>query len=141
MSDQWKLKDEAAMMAFGSEIASGLQAGDTIGLVGQLGAGKTHFAKGIVGGLDGDPNAVTSPTFTLVQEYVSGCRIPVFHFDFYRMESAGEVLAIGWEEYIEESEGVILVEWADKFPELLPTETCWYRFEIAPDGERIVKCG
>ena len=126
------------MLAFGAEIASDLQPGSAIALVGQLGAGKTHFAKGVVDGLGGDPVTVTSPTFTLVQEYLSGCRVPVFHFDFYRMESADEVLAIGWEEYLEEAEGVLLVEWADKFPELLPEETRWFRFTIGPDGERVV---
>ena len=138
MSKTREVIDEAAMIAFGEEVAGDLAAGDCLALVGQLGAGKTHFTKGIVSGLGGDPSGVTSPTFALVQEYANGCRVPVFHFDFYRMESASEVLGIGWEDYVEEAEGVILVEWADKFPELLPPDTRWFRFEIAESGVRQV---
>ena len=138
MSDTRETTDEAAMIALGEEVAGDLTTGDCVALVGQLGAGKTHFTKGIVAGLGGDPFAVTSPTFALVQEYGTGCRVPVAHFDFYRMESAGEVLGIGWEDYVEEAEGVILVEWADKFPELLPPETRWFRFEVAESGARRV---
>ncbi|MCB1231366.1 MAG: tRNA (adenosine(37)-N6)-threonylcarbamoyltransferase complex ATPase subunit type 1 TsaE [Verrucomicrobiae bacterium] len=130
------IDSESAMIAFGAEIAESLKAGDVVALVGQLGAGKTHFTKGIVSGLGGDPEAVTSPTFTLVHEYASGCRVPVFHFDFYRMDSAAEVLGIGWEDYLDEAEGILLVEWADKFPELLPAGTKWFRFEILNDGSR-----
>ena len=135
-SDPRPIASEAAMIGFGEEVASSLETGDVIALVGQLGAGKTHFTKGVVTGLGGDPETVTSPTFTLVNEYFEGCRIPVFHFDFYRMEGAGEVLGIGWEDYLDESEGILLVEWADKFPELLPPGTKWYRFSIRDDGSR-----
>ena len=127
---------EEEMIALGAEVAAGLQAGDVLALCGQLGAGKTHFSKGVVSGLDGDPDKVTSPTFTLVHEYSDG-GVPVFHFDFYRMDSMDEVLRIGWDDYVEEGEGIVLVEWADKFPELLPEETQWWQFEIAGDGRRV----
>ena len=68
-------------------------------LVGDLGAGKTHFVQGIASGL-GLPGNAASPTFTLVHEYTGG-RLPVFHFDFYRLRTAEEALDLGWEEYVE----------------------------------------
>ena len=130
---------EAEMIGLGVEVAAGLELGDILALAGQLGAGKTHFSKGIVEGLGGDAAGVTSPTFTLVHEY-PGTRLPVFHFDFYRMEALEEALAIGWDEYLD-SDGVVLVEWADKFPELIPEEAQWWRFEILEDGGREVIAG
>lgn len=139
--EQHVIESEAAMIAFGESVASKLEAGDVVALVGQLGAGKTHFSKGIVNGLGGDPESVTSPTFTLVNEYFEGCRVPVFHFDFYRMEEVGEVLSIGWEDYLDEAEGILLVEWADKFPELLPLGTKWFRFSIREDASRVLVVG
>ena len=78
---------------WGRELAPTLAAGDVIALCGQLGTGKTQITWGIVEGM-GSKAAVTSPTFTLVHEYLDG-RLPVFHFDFYRMESAAEVIGIG----------------------------------------------
>lgn len=139
MSQPTRIIDsETAMLAHGAEIAAGLAAGDVLALIGQLGAGKTHFSKGVVAGLGGDPDTVTSPTFTLVHEYARGCRVPVYHFDFYRLDSPAEALGIGWEDYLDEAEGVLLVEWADKFPELLPAGTRWFQFEIAENNARRV---
>ena len=120
---------------YGVEVAAQLSAGDTLALVGDLGAGKTHFSKGIVAGL-GCQADVTSPTFTLVHEYTGG-RVPVFHFDFYRLESAEELLNIGWDDYLDAG-GVAIVEWADKFPELLPAGTQWWRFAIGAEGARTI---
>lgn len=113
--------------AFGREIANALAAGDVIALVGDLGAGKTHLTKGIVAGL-GSSAEVTSPTFTLVHEYSDG-RLPAYHFDFYRLDHPDELLAIGWDEYCE-GDGVVIVEWADKFPELIPYEATWWTLRI-----------
>ena len=127
---------EAQTVAYGGEIAAGLVAGDTLALVGELGAGKTHFTKGIVAGLGCD-QPVTSPTFTLVHEYTGG-RLSVFHFDFYRLESADELLNVGWDDYLDAS-GVAIVEWADKFPELLPANTQWWRFGIGDGGARTIQ--
>ena len=123
------------MIEAGCRLASSLQAGDVIALTGGLGAGKTHFSKGIVMGLGADEE-VTSPTFPLVQEYHSG-RLPVFHFDFYRLESAKELLALGWDDYLDE-QGVVIVEWADKFPELLPLPAIRIEFTIEQDGRHTV---
>lgn len=114
------------MIASGEAWADKLSAGQVIGLVGDLGAGKTHFTKGVVSGLGSEAD-VTSPTFSLVNEYRDG-RIPVFHFDFYRMESVDELMTIGWDEYLYEENGLMIIEWADKFAETLPEETIWCRF-------------
>lgn len=121
-------------LALGRRLGSGAEAGTVIAVCGGLGAGKTHLTKGIVAGLGGDPEAVSSPTFSLVHEYRDG-RLPVFHFDFYRMESAEEVLGIGWDEFLEAG-GVCVVEWADLFPQLMPEGTPWWRLELSDNGER-----
>lgn len=124
--------------AWGMELAPTLVAGDVIALCGNLGAGKTQITRGIVAGMNSQAD-VTSPTFTLVHEYLDG-RLPVFHFDFYRMESAAEVIGIGWDEILIEP-GVIIVEWADMFPDLLPPNTRWFHIETLPDGSRRVTEG
>ena len=110
-----------------------LQAG-VVSLEGPLGAGKTHFVKAVATAL-GIPEDVTSPTFTLLQSYGSGEQ-RLHHSDWYRLESAVEVLALGLEEY--EGDGLILIEWGDKFPEILPPGTL--RISIAPqsDGSRLI---
>lgn len=120
-------------IAFGKQLAAEARPGDVLALVGGLGAGKTHLTKGIVAGL-GASESVTSPTFTLVHEYVGG-RLPAYHFDFYRIDDPDELIEIGWDEYLD-GEGVAIVEWADKFPELLPTGSCWLTIEIEPGGAR-----
>ncbi|MDP1591454.1 MAG: tRNA (adenosine(37)-N6)-threonylcarbamoyltransferase complex ATPase subunit type 1 TsaE [Prosthecobacter sp.] len=120
---------------WGMQLAPTLAAGDVVALCGNLGAGKTQITRGIVAGMESKA-AVTSPTFTLVHEYLDG-RLPVFHFDFYRMESAAEVIGIGWDEFLTEP-GVIIVEWADMFPDLMPPNTRWFHIEALPDGSRSV---
>ncbi len=132
-----------AMIALGREVAAGLHAGSVLALQGGLGAGKTHFTKGIAEGLvEGLVEGlncsleVTSPTFTLVHEYQGG-RLPLYHFDFYRMDSEDEVLRIAWDEYLDE-DGVVVVEWPDKFPGLIPAGATWLSFDH-DDGARIVK--
>lgn len=132
---EWTIESVAAMEALGAELALNLAGGETIGLIGGLGAGKTHFTKGLAAAL-GHDGEVTSPTFALVQEYRDG-RIPVFHLDFYRLESADELIGIGWDELLEEG-GVVVAEWADRFPEMLPSGTRWLQFEVQPDGQRRV---
>jgi tRNA threonylcarbamoyladenosine biosynthesis protein TsaE len=124
-----------AMVALGAEIASDLSDGSVLALCGGLGAGKTHFTKGLASGL-GCTGEVTSPTFSLAHEYTGG-RIPLFHFDFYRMENQSEVLRIGWDEYLD-AEGVVVVEWADKFSELFPANTLWFKFALGDEGVRLV---
>ena len=124
-------------MALGYEVAQDLKDGSVIALCGELGAGKTHFTKGLAAGL-GCTGEVTSPTFNLAHEYTGG-KLPMFHFDFYRMESEDEVLRIGWDEYLD-AEGVVVVEWPDKFPSLLPPNTTWLTFKISANS-RVVMTG
>ena len=123
-------------MAFGRTQAASLRRGDVLALSGDLGAGKTHFVKGVAAAL-GAEAVVTSPTFTLIHEYLGG-RLPVYHFDFYRLEDEDEVLKIGLDEYLD-GDGICLIEWADKFPALLPPHTQWFRFTHRPDGTRAIE--
>lgn len=123
------------MIAAGARLGGQLEPGSWIALNGPLGAGKTHFVKGIAAGLD-SPDEVTSPTFGLVREYRGG-RLPLFHFDFYRIESIGELLRLGWDDYADEA-GAMVVEWADRFPELFPEETRWFDLIPQADGSRDV---
>ncbi len=116
--DTVQVESVQEMLDFGGSLAAQLVAGDVVGLCGELGAGKTHLVKGVAAGL-GCSAEVNSPTFTIIQEYPAG-RIPVYHIDCYRLESAQEARATGIEEFLPSSDGVTLVEWADKFPELLP---------------------
>ena len=122
-------------IAFAREWAGRLSPNDVVGLVGDLGAGKTHFVKGLLEGLENEEQA-TSPTFTLVHEYRSG-RLPVLHFDFYRINQATELVELGFDEYLEEG-GVAVIEWADRFADALPARTRWVRLEIGDASERII---
>ena len=120
---------------FGEALGAKLGAGDCVALIGDLGAGKTTLTKAIARGM-GIASPVTSPTYTLVQEYPG--RIPLFHADPYRLENPADVLDFGFEEYFTRS-GVVIVEWADKIAELLPEERLTLTLEIAgepdEDGE------
>lgn len=110
--------------AYGRELAGSLRSGDVIALAGDLGAGKTQLVKGIASGL-GVETEVTSPTFTLIHEYPAG-RLSLFHIDLYRLDSVEEVLKIGLDEYLD-SRGVTVIEWADKFEEVIPSGARWIR--------------
>ncbi|GEP45929.1 tRNA (adenosine(37)-N6)-threonylcarbamoyltransferase complex ATPase subunit type 1 TsaE [Brevifollis gellanilyticus] len=136
MSTSATLNTPDATLAWGRDLAASLNAGDVVALCGNLGAGKTQATKGIVEGL-GSSAAVTSPTFTLVHEYADG-RLPIFHFDFYRMERAEEVLTVGWDDILDEP-GVVIIEWADLFPDLLPLHTRWFHLTAQEDGSRAVE--
>lgn len=118
----------------GKALGIQLRGGEVIALCGDLGAGKTHFVKGVAAGLGHDPDEVTSPTFTLVHEYNLG-RLPLFHFDFYRLETEDEALQLGFDDYMD-SGGVLAIEWADKFEHLLPPGTKWFNFRVGSGDER-----
>lgn len=130
-----RVETPEAMEALGREAAGLATAGTVIALIGGLGAGKTHWTKGFVAGL-GSTAEVTSPTFGLVHEYPGG-RLPVFHLDFYRLDSPDELVAIGWDEILDQ-DAVVIAEWGDKFPEFLPADTIWLSFTVEPDGSRTV---
>lgn len=119
--------------AAGSRCASAAVAGDVFALTGDLGAGKTQFVKGFVAGL-GCPAEVTSPTFTLVHEYTGG-RLVVYHFDWYRLDSADAVLRLGLDEYLF-GDGTCIIEWADRFPQLIPEKARWISINITGKTER-----
>ncbi len=115
-------RSEEETTSAGRELAAALSAGDVVLLYGDLGAGKTAFVKGLAEGLGGPSDAVTSPTFTLVQEYRGG-RLTLFHVDLYRLDDPREVDDLGLDEIAED--GVLAVEWAEKLPARLsrPTRT------------------
>ena len=102
--------------AIGRKIAAKLLPGDIIAYYGDLGAGKTAFTRGLAAGL-GVTEQVTSPTYTIVNEYLSG-RMPLFHFDMYRLDSADDLFNIGWEDYLARG-GVCAVEWSENVEEAL----------------------
>lgn len=131
-------RSAAETAAAGRARARQLQPGDVLALVGDLGAGKTEFVKGLAAGLQSDA-AVTSPTFTLIHEYADG-RLPLYHFDFYRLEKEAEALALGLDVYFF-GEGVSVVEWADRFPRLFPENTRWIFFEMNETEERFIHEG
>ncbi len=125
----------AETIALARDWARTLRPNDIVALVGDLGAGKTHFVKGLLQGVESAEEA-TSPTFTLVHEYRRG-RLPVFHFDFYRLKERSEIDEIGFDEFLEEG-GVTVIEWADRFPQALPARTRWLRLETGGESQRII---
>ena len=125
------LQDLDATMAFGRRLGGALFPGAVVALVGPLGAGKTHLVRAVAEGLGlRDSRVVSSPTFGLIHEYAA--RLPIYHFDVYRLKSPAEFLDLGASEYFE-SGGVCLIEWADKVASCLPAEHL--RIEIEVTGE------
>ncbi len=121
--------------AIARQIAKDLAAGSILALKGELGSGKTLFTQGLVAGLESDVS-VTSPTFTIVHEYHGG-RLPIYHFDFFRLENRESAIRLGLEDYFF-SDGVSVIEWADRFPDLIPEEARWISFEIESERQRIL---
>ena len=108
-----------ATIELGREIARGLPTHALVLLIGNLGAGKTTLAKGIVSGLGlADPDEVTSPTFTLIHEYGEG---RLYHIDLYRLDTAAQVAGLGFDEILSR-DSVVLLEWGERFPQSLPAE-------------------
>ena len=133
-----RITSEAEMRKLGHALAEQLEPGDAIGLVGNLGAGKTRLAQGILEGL-GAAAPGLSPTFSLVHEHADA-RIPTAHFDFYRMKTPEEALGLGWDEYLS-SDWILLVEWADRFEgELMPPHTIWLHITAEDADTRLVHC-
>ena len=111
---------------FAKKIGQNLKSGDVLCLDGDLGVGKTVFTKGVAAGL-GIKDDVSSPTFTLIQEYYGG-RLPLYHFDVYRIDGLWDMGDLGYEEYFY-GEGVCLVEWGSMIKELFPENTIYVRIE------------
>ena len=109
--------------------------GSILALKGDLGSGKTLFVKGLVAGFESHAD-VTSPTFTILHEYRGG-RSPVYHFDFFRLEDRESVERLGLDDYFF-GDGVSVIEWADRFPELIPQQARWILFEIKSANQRAI---
>ena len=120
--------------AVGAALGAVLQPGTVLAFTGDLGAGKTAFTRGLARGL-GAADRVTSPTYTIVNEYLSG-RLPLFHFDMYRLESAEDLWDIGWEDYLERG-GVCAVEWSENVAEAMENAIC-VRIEKTGENTRTV---
>ena len=120
----------------GQEIGRLLMEGDVVGLVGELGSGKTRLTKGIALGLGVNPKTiVSSPSFTLVNEYQG--RAALYHMDVYRLGSLDEVLSAGIEETVHTG-GVVVLEWADRWPEILPEHTVTVELLIVDEHRRVL---
>lgn len=125
---------EEETIELGRQIARELPSKAAVLLIGNLGAGKTTLAKGIVSGLGAaEPEEVSSPTFTLIHEYGDG---RVYHIDLYRLDTAAQVAGLGLDEIFERN-AVVLIEWGERFPELLPRERIEIRLSAEGDDRMI----
>jgi tRNA threonylcarbamoyladenosine biosynthesis protein TsaE len=120
----------------GAALAYVLPPSTVVGLIGTLGAGKTRLVQAVAEALGIPPGQVTSPTFVLINEYAGG-RLPVFHFDTYRLKDRNEFLELGPEEYFD-SGGIVFVEWADRMKDLLPKERVEIKIEVTGPTTRHV---
>ena len=121
--------------SFGRQFAGNIKPGDVLALTGDLGSGKTQFVKGLGAGL-GSTTTATSPTFTLIHEY-SGGQLPIYHFDFFRVEDRQAAERLGLDEYFF-GNGVSVIEWADRFPDLIPENARWIAFETKSETQRAI---
>ena len=119
----------------GRRLAKRVGPGSMLALKGELGSGKTQFVKGLVAGL-GSKAPVTSPTFTIVHEYAGG-RLPVYHFDFFRLEDRQSIVRLGLDDYFFGG-GVSVIEWADKVRESIPKQAQWISFEMKSENKRAI---
>lgn len=126
--------EETQRMA--AALAKVVVPGTVIALEGDLGAGKTHFTQGLARGL-GVGEAVTSPTFNVMSVYDQG-RLPLYHFDLYRLEDALELEDIAFYDYVE-ADGVSCIEWAAKFPEEIPAQALWISITTREDNVRSIE--
>ena len=123
---QFQTQNAAETRALAARLGALLHAGDTLCLVGDLGAGKTTFTQGLALGLGLPPEEpVNSPTFTLVSEHLGG-RVPLYHFDVYRLPDSAGLYDLAFDEYLS-GDGVVVIEWADKITDALPAD----RLDIA----------
>ncbi len=131
-----ELDDEAETEALGRALAEVVAADVVVGLVGPLGAGKTRLSRAVAEALGVDPAAIASPTFVLIHEYDG--RIPVFHFDAYRLPSPAAFEDLGPADYWSAG-GVCLVEWADRVADSLPPDTWWVRIDPGAGARRSIR--
>jgi len=122
--------------AIGRQVAENIGVGSVLALKGDLGSGKTLFVKGVVNGL-GSSADVTSPTFTILHEYRGGGRLPVYHFDLFRVENPQALARLGLDDYFF-GDGISVIEWADRFPEFVPEQARWIFFDIKSETQRAI---
>jgi tRNA threonylcarbamoyladenosine biosynthesis protein TsaE len=126
-------------MELGAKLAGRLKKGDLVALIGDLGSGKTVFTKGIAKGLGVKKvSYVNSPTFVIIKEYAG--RLPLYHFDLYRLDRSSVIDAENFEEYFY-GDGVTVVEWADKIRKILPERRIEVRMAVAGEGRRKIEIG
>ena len=123
----------AETRALGEELATRLRPGDVVVLEGELGAGKSELARGSAKGLK-VKETVTSPSFTILNVYESG-RCPLYHFDWYRLESEDELYELGMDEYLG-GDGIAVVEWAERCPEAVPEKVIRISLEVTGEEQR-----
>lgn len=121
----------------GKKVSRHLRPGDILCFYGQLGSGKTVLTKGVAKGLGIDINKVISPTFVLIREHTNG-KLPLYHFDLYRLEDSRGILELGYEEYFY-GDGVSVIEWADRLKSLTPKEFLRVDLSIIKDSQREIK--
>ena len=124
--------NEIETEALGARLAAALRPGAVVAYQGGLGMGKTAFTRGLASGL-GYPGRVTSPTFTIVNEYEGG-RLPLFHFDMYRLADADALFNIGWEDYLDRG-GICAVEWSEQVADALPSDTVYVTITRCPEQD------
>lgn len=135
----YRTASEAETIALGERLARELPRQRAVLLIGQLGAGKTTLAKGIVQGLgSAAAEEVSSPTFTLIHEYGTGGR--VYHVDLYRLDEAREVESLGLDDLFAR-EAIVLIEWGERFPQLLPADRTEIRIRALADETREIEIG
>lgn len=127
-----KINSEKETADLAEEFSRGIKAGETIVINGELGAGKTFFIKNAAKALG--INNVNSPTFTLVNEY-SG-KFKIYHFDFYRINEAKELYDIGFDDYLNDDEAAVFIEWGNLFPEVLPHKRIEIEIKVLEDFSR-----
>ncbi|MBU1318025.1 MAG: tRNA (adenosine(37)-N6)-threonylcarbamoyltransferase complex ATPase subunit type 1 TsaE [candidate division Zixibacteria bacterium] len=121
----------------GERLAKELAGGLVVGLVGELGAGKTVLIRGICRGL-GYNGIVSSPTFSLMNIYSGD--VQIYHFDWYRLDGPSDLDDLGFEEYASSKKGICLIEWADRISQAIPPEAILIHLEILSDHERRIYC-
>ncbi|MDX9745295.1 MAG: tRNA (adenosine(37)-N6)-threonylcarbamoyltransferase complex ATPase subunit type 1 TsaE [Syntrophales bacterium] len=128
---------EGETIRLGEAIGECLGPGDVVGLIGDLGAGKTCMAKGLARSLGvSDCYEITSPTFTIINEYPG--RMTLRHVDAYRLETSRELIDAGFEDFFDDG-GVVVVEWAEKIRDILPGDTLFVNFEYFDESTRIIR--
>ncbi len=131
-------RSEEETFELARRMAAGFKGREVVLLTGELGAGKTVFAKGLAAGAGvAATDRVSSPSFTLVNIYEGRCR--VFHVDLYRLEREADILDLGWEDFL--GEGIVVVEWAERLPASLRLDGIRVRIEAAGDNERRIAIG